>query len=683
MAQRENAVYKVMVMIVMMTVGCGFEFDLEGRCFAGESYPENQHCPRPGMDGSDSIDGLEAIDAADATDSGDGTDGLDMVVDGTDTVDGLDATDGTSDGTNGTESIDATDGTEPVDSEDSGTDVTDSTDGTETPMCVTDTDCVDDGNACTKTKCDPGGECVHSPNSDPCNDGSACTAGDVCSEGACVGVAIACNDQNPCTTDTCNNTNGCVFTANMLACEDNNPCTTSDTCLGGTCHGGPNMCTCQSTADCASHNDENLCNGSLVCQMVGGVGNCVINESSVVVCDNTNDSDCLAATCTPATGLCSLQPINDGIACADADACTVLETCTNGVCSGLARTCDDDDLCTGSESCDPATGCIPGSPLACDDGQTCNGLETCVTLLGGCVPGQEKNCNDNDPCTSDVCDTTQNDCVNTANALDCNDLNPCTFDVCVKGFGCVHQASPALAGISCNDDNACTTSDACDENGVCVGSKPVVCTAASQCHTAGVCNPLTGICSTPAAADGTGCDDNHGCTTDDACFLGECQGQPMVCNPDSCHLDATCDDTDGVGKCVQGKNRCQPDGDTCTWDLCDLKVGCYTINTGSKPGFQLGWCGSGKENLDDDVCPLAYNDADLDNDGVCEAYVAGCPNCPGGYGDNAPQFQNPDQKDTDNDGIGDVMDPDVDGDGVCDPGWPTFPYGSCGEFPPP
>lgn len=64
----------------------------------------------------------------------------------------------------------------------------------------------DDGNPCTDDSCeDVGGQfaCVHAPNTDPCDDGSACTIGDTCAGGECHGAPLDCNDQNPCTNDVC------------------------------------------------------------------------------------------------------------------------------------------------------------------------------------------------------------------------------------------------------------------------------------------------------------------------------------------------------------------------------------------------------------------------------------------------------------------------------------------------
>src|SRR5262249_47457436 len=58
-------------------------------------------------------------------------------------------------------------------------------------------------------------------------------------------------------------------------------------------------------------------------------------------------------------------------------------------------------------------------------------------------------------------------------------------------------------GAACNDGNSCTQSDKCQQ-GVCVGFNPVTCTALDACHTAGTCDPRTGVCSNPSIT-GTVC----------------------------------------------------------------------------------------------------------------------------------------------------------------------------------
>lgn len=256
-------------------------------------------------------------------------------------------------------------------------------------------------------------------------------------------------------------------------------------------------------------------------------------------------------------------------------------------------------------------------------------------------------------------------------ATDCSDNNPCTVDVCVPKFGCVSQAG-LLTGLNCNDNSACTTNDVCTDDGTCVGTV-VICAAVDQCHQPGACDPATGLCSHPPSPNGSECEDGLVCTIMDNCQEGLCHGGTPLCQPDTCHKSVICHED--TGTCVHpiGSELCTEDGDVCTHDFCDLKIGCYGINVGIKPD-NLGGCG---------VSGAAVGD-DPDHDGLSDQYDEdddgdGIPD----YGDNAPRIWNPDQVDTDGDGLGDVKDADANGDGVCDPTWPTAPYGYCGTPPPP
>ena len=75
----------------------------------------------------------------------------------------------------------------------------------------------------------------------------------------------------------------------------------------------------------------------------------------------------------------------------------------------------------------------------------------------------------------------------------------------------------------------------------------MTCTAQDQCHTAGTCDPATGICSNPNKADGTTCNDGNACTTADTCQAGTCTGTPVTCTAqDQCHAAGTCDPATGV-----------------------------------------------------------------------------------------------------------------------------------------
>src|SRR5206468_1614367 len=103
-----------------------------------------------------------------------------------------------------------------------------------------------------------------------------------------------------------------------------------------------------------------------------------------------------------------------------------------------------------------------------------------------------------------------------------------------------------LNGAPCDDGNACTRTDAC-QAGACVGGNPVVCTAADQCHIAGVCNAASGVCTNPAKLDGAPCDDGNACTRTDTCEAGACVGgNPVVCTAaDQCHTAGACNPATG------------------------------------------------------------------------------------------------------------------------------------------
>ncbi|MCB9723046.1 MAG: hypothetical protein H6748_03255 [Spirochaetaceae bacterium] len=98
-------------------------------------------------------------------------------------------------------------------------------------------DC-DDANGCTDDGCDPQLGCRSTPNTAPCDDGDACTTGDVCALGSCVGAPRDCSDGNPCTNDLCDPGLGCQNPPNAVLCDDGDPCTSGDVCSAGACLAG-------------------------------------------------------------------------------------------------------------------------------------------------------------------------------------------------------------------------------------------------------------------------------------------------------------------------------------------------------------------------------------------------------------------------------------------------------------
>jgi len=244
-----------------------------------------------------------------------------------------------------------------------------------------------DGNVCTTDDCLPAKGCQHLPNSEVCSDGTACTSGDGCADGKCVGGAkVNCDDAKPCTKDVCDQVQGCLHTP--IVCNDGNPCTKpTGPCQpavgcaytfvdGGACDDG-DKCTVKticSKGDCVGVpvdcNDSNICTSDSCNKWKG----CVNIQDA---CDDGND--CTAAICDKDKG-CKFMPLNGFQPCDDGDVCTKAGVCKMDVCVATPKICNDGVECT-NDVCQPGVGCshppvADGTPCAAAQGQC---------LAGKCV----------------------------------------------------------------------------------------------------------------------------------------------------------------------------------------------------------------------------------------------------------------------------------------------------------
>ncbi len=191
-------------------------------------------------------------------------------------------------------------------------------------------DC-DDHNPCTDEHFDlASGSCVSEEHFGPCDDGSACTVGDFCSAGKCVGQALYCDDGNACTIDTCAARTGCVHSPDPACGEDR--------CLVTQC--SPAGCT-KKTAP-----DGTLCGNYVPCGMADLClsGRCTPVDQSTdpacnppppcigdAACDDGNP--CSADRCT-ATG-CVHPAAVDGTVCGAQLQCGAL-SCQQGACVSVS-----------------------------------------------------------------------------------------------------------------------------------------------------------------------------------------------------------------------------------------------------------------------------------------------------------------------------------------------------------
>ncbi len=240
--------------------------------------------------------------------------------------------------------------------------------------------------------------------------------------------------------------------------------------------------------------------------------------------------------------------------------------------------CDDSDLCTIDAQLPNGT-CTHVAVI-------CTALDQCH-IVGVCNPGNgqcsqppktnDTDCNDNNACTlSDKC---QNGACTGTNPIVCAVPDQCHMaGVCDPSNGqCSNPLQPN--DTACNDINACTQTDTC-QSGICIGASPKTCPASNSCHFAGVCDPSNGNCSDPPRPDDTACNDGDGCTQTDKCVSGICTGgNPIVCTAlDQCH---------DVGTCVAGAcpNPNKTNGSGCDdQDLCTQVDTCQNGScTGANP----------------------------------------------------------------------------------------------------
>lgn len=434
--------------------------------------------------------------------------------------------------------------------------------------------CAASTDTCKQVTCQPTtGNCVTQDalGGTPCNDNNACTKGDYCAQGNCVGLPLDCDDQNACTENDCDPLVGCVNTPKDAPCGDGNPCTTDDHCEDGVCVGTLDpSCQCTTKADCAPFEDGDLCNGTLIC-----VNNqCVVDESTVKNCTQGLLNPCVTAVCEALTGACIEQDLSDGSSCNDHNACTENDKCLGLQCSGSSVQCDDGNLCT-SEVCHAELGCVyEYNSLPCNDNNDCTKNDTCQEgiCLGepdpicecdtadDCVEFEDGNlCNGTLICVSHKC------IVDPDSVVSCNTSgdSDCRVTYCVPPTGECLQSQYG-DGKPCNDKNKCTLSDAC-QAGVCTGTGAPVCQDNNPCTT-DACNPDLGCTYIPNSDP---CEDGDPCTGGDLCTDGVCQpGSEDLCGNSSCLPDwtLTCGDTDSWGNLYPGATDLV-DNYACTfWD---------------------------------------------------------------------------------------------------------------------
>jgi len=303
-------------------------------------------------------------------------------------------------------------------------------------------DCSYLNNQCQVGVCDQGdGQCYPdytNYNGQDCDDGNACTQGDICSDGTCSGSPITCDDGNVCTNDTCDPSSGCVYTNNNDPCDDGLFCTIDDICSNGVCAG-------QEDRDCSD-----------------GVG-CTVDSCNEQndQCDHSPDDSYCDNFDLPPIGECGYDPDNNPYTFDEADGfdsiCEPTTGCTQGSYS-FTHTCDVSQCgaeCESNSDC-PDNTCSETYNDYCDDNRLVE-YDNDKVLDSTTV---EDSCSEDcgSDCTCQVCEvdcsppSTNSYCVKDVCGAECDSGDDCESGVCLGDCTCQppSECSITLDSYSCD-----------------------------------------------------------------------------------------------------------------------------------------------------------------------------------------------------------------------------------------
>jgi hypothetical protein len=210
-----------------------------------------------------------------------------------------------------------------------------------------------------------------------------------------------------------------------------------------------------------------------------GVSCVYTNSASGTACGDPSTTSCDNPDTCDGAGSCQVNHVSNGANCGTPGTCENQDTCFNGLCqdngyqgagtpcnSPADTQCDNPDLCDGSGTCLASN--EPNGTFCGDSGTECTNQDTC---FGGA-------CQDNgyQPASTPCGSNTNTDCDNP--------------DSCDGSGFC--QPNYETNGFPCSDGLGCTTADACNGGGTCLGT-PVVCDDLNQCTT-DVCVEPSGSC---------------------------------------------------------------------------------------------------------------------------------------------------------------------------------------------
>jgi len=391
-------------------------------------------------------------------------------------------------------------------------------------QCSTNSQC-DDGNACTLDVCN-GGACTNDPAVDgtTCNDGLACTTGDICIDGTCEGTDdCPLNQVCDAGTGTCATVSGDPDNDGLADSADPCPGDPRNLCFGPVAVDGTTQnplrinanSSNSSTVECAGVKTD--CTGAVwsadtgfntgsnaVCNLNGGGEGCVISGIDAIFgCEDESTEDLFQCERYDPTAAPELQ-YSFNVANGQYLVNLYFANGYTGTATGGSRVFDIQvegvTVYPDFDQVDAAGGsgiAVVRSAIA--DVSDGNGLQ--IQFLHAVENPAIKAIEvltATPACTVDA---------------ECNDGNVCNgTETCNPTVGC-------LAGtpLACNDGNACNGVETCNAASGCVAGTPLVCNDGDACNGLESCLPASG-CQSGTPLD---CSDGDPCTTD-SCSAGVC-----------------------------------------------------------------------------------------------------------------------------------------------------------------
>jgi hypothetical protein len=416
---------------------------------------------------------------------------------------------------------------------------------------------------CEVVVCDGAGDMESiDDDADPLVDGLECTE-DLCSSGIPLNPPL--DEGTDCSAGLCNSTGICVGCLLPSDCGGTNTFCQTITCVANTCGVDntpagvalPNGL--QTPNDC----QELQCNG-------GGMQQAVPDDEDVPVDDG---NDCTFAACSngleqhPNEEMDTACDQDGGVVCDGAGACVEcnaadqcdnaqmceVDACIDNACTpqnaeaGVA--CNDGQFCTETDSCDGAGECTgSGDPCPGPDGDS-NCSESCNEATDSCNSddGNGSACDDGLFCTSNDACNAVGTCVGGADPCPGADGDGDCSETCNEGSDSCEGVDPQ--GSACDDGLFCTTGETCGMGGTCAGGSNPCPGPDNDGDCTETCDEAADNCEGPDAA-GASCNDGLFCTQVDACAAGSCSGSMSPCAG-----------ADGDANCSES---CDEAVDTCT-----------------------------------------------------------------------------------------------------------------------